>query len=64
MKNFGVVLLDDSIRKPICRLYFNIRQKHIGLIVDAEKHEEKVPIADIDDIYQYAGRLRLARRLE
>jgi hypothetical protein len=51
------VLLDDNNRQPICRLRFNSAQKYLGLI-DENKDEEKVPIDDLDEIYQYADRLR------
>jgi predicted type IV restriction endonuclease len=56
-KSYCNILLDNSNRKPICRLHFNREQKYIGLI-DSAKKEERVPIGDIDDIYQYADRLR------
>lgn len=51
------VLLDDNNRKPICRLHFNSRQKYIGLF-DAQKNEERVAIASIDDIYDHTDHLR------
>ncbi len=51
------VLLDDNNRKPICRLHFNGKQKYIGLF-NADKAEERVAIAVIDDIYSLADRLR------
>ncbi len=51
------VLLDDNNRKPICRLHFNGKQKYIGLF-NADKVEERLPIASIDDIYAHADRLK------
>lgn len=51
------VLLDDNNRKPICRLHFNGKQKYIGLF-NADKVEERLPIASIDDIYAHAERLK------
>lgn len=57
MINFFGILLDDTQLKPICRLYFNNpKKKYLGLI-DSEKKEEKVPINDLNDMYQYAERL-------
>lgn len=51
------VLLDDSNRKPICRLHFNAKsRKYIGLF-DAERKEEKVEIQSPTDIYHYVDRL-------
>ncbi len=51
------ILLDDNNRKPICRLRFNRSQKYIGLI-DEAKNEERLPINDLNEIYQYAERLK------
>lgn len=56
-KNFFSVLLDDTNRKPICRLYFNKEPKAIGL-VDAEKNERRETIASVEDIYRFAAELR------
>lgn len=53
---FGI-LLDDNNRKPIARLYFNRTQKYLG-IFDEKRVEDKVAINNLDDIYQYAERLR------
>ena len=58
------ILLDDNNRKPICRLRFNRSQKFLGLIIDAENNEERVPIEHIDDIYDYADRLKAAVSLQ
>ena len=58
MKSYCGVLLDDNNRKPICRLWFNRSQKYLGLF-DQEKHEERIPIETLDDIYQYADRLKI-----
>ncbi|MEK6967406.1 MAG: type I restriction endonuclease [Nanoarchaeota archaeon] len=52
------ILLDDTTRKPICRLYFNNpKKKYFGLF-DAEKKEEKVPMDDLNEIYHHAERLQ------
>ena len=51
------ILLDDNQRKYICRLWFNSSQKYVGLF-DEEKKEERVPIGDLNDIYQHAERLK------
>lgn len=56
-KSFCNILLDDKIHKPICRLHFNTPQKYLGLI-DEQKNEEKVPIDDLDEIYEYADSLK------
>jgi predicted type IV restriction endonuclease len=55
-KSYCGILLDDNNRKPICRLRFNRSQKYLGLLLN-NKDEEKIPINNVDDIYQYADRL-------
>ena len=59
VRTYCGVLLDDNNRKPICRLHFNGPQKYLGLL-DPSQQEERVPINDLDQIYQYADRLRTA----
>lgn len=41
--NFFGILLDNSNRKPICRLHFNRQQKYVGLF-DQDKNEQRQPI--------------------
>ena len=55
------VLLDNTNRQPVCRLYFNTAQKKLGLI-DATKSEERVPIDQIADIFVHADRIRETTR--
>ena len=57
---FGI-LLDDNNRKPICRLYFNRKQKYISFFNG--KMEEKIPIETISDIYKYDNRLKAGTAL-
>lgn len=59
VQSYCGVLLDDNNRKPICRLYFNSSQKSLGLFDNEQRKETKLSIGGIDDIYQYADRLRL-----
>ncbi|MBO0792278.1 MAG: type I restriction enzyme HsdR N-terminal domain-containing protein [Ktedonobacteraceae bacterium] len=56
-QNYFGVLCDDNNRKPICRLHFNGKQKYIG-IINADKSEERIPIDNLNEIYQLADRLR------
>lgn len=56
VRYFGI-LLDDSNRKTICRLHFNRKQKYVGLI-DQNKTEQRHPIDDLNDIYQFAEQLK------
>ncbi|WP_167816178.1 type I restriction endonuclease [Methanocorpusculum sp. GPch4] len=57
VKSYCSIILDDTNRKPICRLYFNSETKrYIGLF-NNEKEERQV-INSIPDIYKYASQLR------
>lgn len=56
-KSYCGVLLDDNNRKPICRMYFNTKQKYLGLFTD-NKDEEKIPIEDLNGIYKHAEKLK------
>lgn len=55
--SYFAIFADDNNRKPICRLNFNRAQKKIGFITDDRK-EEWLPIANLDEIYQYQERIR------
>jgi len=59
---FCGVLLDDTNRKPICRLWFNHPEKKLLGIFDENKQETKHPIEDVNDIYRFADALK--RRAE
>lgn len=52
------ILLDNNNRKPLARLYFNRGQKYLGLF-DEQRNESRVPVGDLNDIYQHAEKLRL-----
>lgn len=65
VQSYCGILLDDTNRKPICRLYFNRSQKYVGLINFSEQDggkittkEERIPINDIDEIFQFSDRLK------
>lgn len=55
-KSYCSILLDANNRKPLCRLYFNRKQKFVGFF-DSQKNEQRIAISEIDDIYKYADRL-------
>jgi len=38
-------------------MYFNTKQKYLGLFTE-DKEEDKVPIEDLDCIYNYADKLK------
>ena len=52
---FGI-LLDDNNRKPLCRLHLNGGKKYIGLF-NNDKNENRQPLENIDDIYNYENEL-------
>ena len=53
---FGI-LLDDNNRKPICRLWFNRSQKYLG-VFNKDKKEERLPLSDVDDLFNHAETIR------
>lgn len=61
-KSYCSVLVDDNNRKPVCRFYFNAKSvKSIG-IFDAEKAEIKLPLNDLNQLFQYADRIEQVLR--
>ena len=56
-KRYCGILLDDNNRKPVCRMWFNAKQKYFG-VFDRDKKETKHKIADVDGIYAFASELR------
>ncbi|WP_028322706.1 type I restriction endonuclease [Desulfatiglans anilini] len=55
-KTYMGILLDDNNRKPICRLWFNTKQKYLG-VFDQQKVENRIPIDDPTDIYKHSDRI-------
>ncbi len=51
------VLLDDTNRKPICRLGLEKAPKYIGFM-NEQKKEERVQIEEVNDIFKHADRLK------
>jgi len=56
-KSYMGILLDDNNRKSICRLWFNTKQKYVG-IFNEEKNEKRVPIETTKDIFLLTDFLR------
>lgn len=57
-QSYCAILFDDNNRKPICRLWFNNPSRlMLGLING--KEQEKMPLSDVDDIYNYAEQLKV-----
>lgn len=55
-ERYFTILLDDSNRKWICRIYLNGSKKHID-ISDNEKNAVRYDIEKLDDIYNYANEI-------
>lgn len=60
-QTYASVLIDNNNRKPICRFYFNGRQKFLGTF-DEEKNETRHSINGVDDIIEQANTLRRTAR--
>lgn len=57
-QSYCAVLLDNNNRRPVCRLRFNNPQKlRLGIFND-KREEEQVALDCVDDIYNYAERLK------
>lgn len=55
-KSYCGILVDNNNRKPLVRLWFNRSVKYLGLF-DGEK-EDKVKVDSLDEIYDFADRIR------
>ena len=66
-QSYCAILLDNSNRKSLCRLYFDRSQKYIGLF-DGSRHsggslvEKRFSIESLNDLYAYADQLRETAR--
>jgi hypothetical protein len=58
-QSYCAVLFDDNNRKPICRLRFNNEKRLVLGLMDG-KDEEKVALADLDELYNHADRIKSA----
>jgi hypothetical protein len=56
-KTYCGILLDDTNRKPICRLWFNGSQKYLGLF-DENKAETRQAIDGVNEIFKFAEELK------
>ena len=56
-KSYCSIFLDDNNRKPVARLFFNTKQKYIGLF-DENKNVTRHPIDSLNGIYSFADQIR------
>ena len=57
-KNFCYILLDNTNRQPICRLYFNKTEKKYMTLYNENKDTQEVPVNSLDDIFKYADNFK------
>jgi hypothetical protein len=55
--NYFSVIIDDSARKTVCRLFLNTKTKYISVCDSNDAKDEKVAIDTIEDIYQFEERI-------
>lgn len=53
--NYFNIILDDNIRKTICRLYLNSTQKYIAFLED--KKENRIPLENINALFIFKEQL-------
>lgn len=51
-KSYCGILYDNNNRKPICRFYFNGKQKSIGVFDNEKREEQYIPITDVKDLFK------------
>jgi hypothetical protein len=56
-QSYCSVLLDNSNRKTICRLWFNGSRKYMGLF-DENKTERRIVLGDLAEIFRHASDLK------
>lgn len=56
--SYCAVLFDDNNRKPICRLRFNNENRLVIGLFNGNKEEERLPIASLDQIFDFDDRLK------
>jgi hypothetical protein len=57
-QSYCAILLDNNNRRPICRLHLNSPTKKYIELFNETKQGEKIPLKELDDIYQHADRLK------
>jgi hypothetical protein len=57
-KSYCAILFEDNNRKPICRLYFDGKQKYIGLFNSKDRKENKIAINDINELFKLGDQLK------
>jgi hypothetical protein len=56
-QNYFNIMLDDSVRKTVCRLYYTARKKHIAIYDDQSRDFVKHTIEKLDDIFNFSEQI-------
>lgn len=51
-KSYCGILFENNNRKPICRFYFNGKQKYVGVFDNEKREEQSIPINDLKDLFK------------
>ncbi len=57
-KSYCAILFDNNNRKPICRLYFNSKQKTIGVFDNEAQVENKIPVNNLNELFKMADHFK------
>jgi hypothetical protein len=57
-KSYCGILFDDNNRKPICRFYFDGKQKYVGVFDNEKREEQIIPIAEVKDLFKLASHFK------
>lgn len=57
VRSYFGILLDDNNRKPVCRLWFNGRKRHLG-VFDETKTETRIEVSGPIDLFKHAEAIR------
>ncbi|WP_292371133.1 type I restriction endonuclease [Methanoregula sp. UBA64] len=57
-KSYCAILYENNNRRPICRLYFDGKQKYVGVFNNKDREETKIPISSLQDIFTLGDQLK------
>jgi hypothetical protein len=57
-KSYCAILFDDNNRKPVCRFYFNSKQKYIGVFDNENRSESKIPITNLNELFKLGSHFK------
>jgi len=57
-KSYCAILYENNNRRPVCRFYFDGKQKYVGVFNNKDREENKIPISSIPDIFKLGDQLK------